>query len=127
MSLENKETKTYEILVGGKYFNESEDYLKYLMCEDVIVVNNGWWDKNWPKDKITLAVNCNDVFAWGCADAEDICHSDLKEIAEFHKKDPIWGVAAWCVKKRKQMPQAPVVAKMLEAGYDLEQLIKGDL
>lgn len=118
--------KTYEIDTDPEYFNESEDYLKYLLCEDMIVVNNGWWKKDWPKDKITISVICSDIFAWGCADAEDIDHCDLKEVAEAHAKDPMWGVAAWCIKKRKQMPQKPVAERMKAAGYDLEALVAGD-
>jgi hypothetical protein len=115
--------KTYEIIVDDAYFNEPEDYLKYLMCENLIVVNNGWWNKEWPKDRITLSVICNDVFAWGCSDAEDINYSDLEPLAKAHLKDPTWGVVAWCIKKRKQMPQKPIVDKMTEAGYNLEELI----
>lgn len=117
--------KTYQIDTSSKYFNESEDYLKYLMCEDMIVVNNGWWNKEWPEDRITIAVICNDVFAWGCADAEDILYSDLEAVARAHMKDSAWGIAAWCIKKRKQMPQKPVAEAMIKAGYDLDALVKG--
>ena len=118
--------KTYNIDTDSKYFNESEDYLKYLLCEDQIVVNNGWWDKSWPQDAITIAVNCNDVFAWGCSDAEPVLHGDLEELAKAHAKDEVWGIAAWCVKRRKCMPQKPVAEAMAKAGYDLNKLVKGE-
>lgn len=56
---------SYEIDTDEEYFNEPEDYLKVLLMEDIVFINNGWWDKNWPEDHITIYVNCNDVFAWG--------------------------------------------------------------
>lgn len=106
---------------------ESEDYLKVLLCDQVIFINNGWWlteKGQWPKDHVTLHVNCNDIFAWGCADTEDILHGELEDLYNMHVKDPIWGAAAWCIKRRKQMPQAPVAKKMKKAGYNLKELIK---
>ena len=115
--------KQYNIDTSSKYFNESEDYLKFLLCENEIIVNNGHWDKDWPKDRITISVICSDIFAWGCADAEDISHGDLENVAKAHIKDPMWGIAAWCISKRKQMPQPPVAKAMIEAGYNLQELL----
>jgi len=103
---------------------EPEDYLAYLLSHQLIIVNNGWWDKTWPKDKITLSVICNDVFAWGCADAEDINYKDLEPLYVLHKKDPYWGIASWCISKRKIRPQKPVEDSMVKAGYDIDKLIK---
>lgn len=117
-----EEKREYSIFPNSM---EPEEYLLYLLAEGVIIVNNGWWDQNWPKDKITISVICNDIFAWGCADAEDIEYKDLETIFNLHRKDPIWGIASWCIKKRKQRPQYPVERDMIEAGYDIEKLIKG--
>lgn len=103
---------------------EEEDFLKVLLCEEVLFINNGWWDKTWPKDKITIHVNCNDVFAWGCADAEDINHGELQDLYEMWKKDPAWGPAVWCIKKRKQMPQKPVEDLINKAGiWNLKEIL----
>lgn len=106
---------------------ESEDYLKVLLTEDQIIINNGWWDKEWPKDKITVAVICNDVFSWGLADAEEVLYHELPELYKMYKKDPDWGIAVWCIKKRQLMPQAPVEKLIKEAGiWDLKEIIKND-
>lgn len=115
------EEREYQIMPNRM---ESEDYLMYLLAEDCIFSNNGHWDENWPKDKITLHVICNDIFLWGCADSEDISYSDLAVLYELHRKDPHWGIASWCIKKRKQRPQSSVEKAMIEAGYDIEELIK---
>jgi hypothetical protein len=115
--------RQYEIDTASEYFSEPEDYLKFLLSEELIIVNNGWWNKDWPKDKITLSVICNDLFYWGCGDCEDIEYNDLEVLAKAHAKDERWGIAAWCIKKRKQMPRPPVAKMMVEAGYNLEELI----
>lgn len=110
-------------------YDQVEYKLAHLILEDVIFCNNGWWMTKagtpWQEDYVTLHVNCNDIFAWGCADAEDITHGEIGDFYEMWKKDSIWGPAAWCIKKRKQMPQAPVEERMVKAGYNLQELIKG--
>ncbi len=102
---------------------EDEDYLKVLLCENVAFINNGWWRKDWPQDHVSIHIGCNDVFAWGCADAEDVLCSELQDVYEHWKKDPDWGAAVWCIKKRKQMPQPPVAKILREKGYNLEELL----
>lgn len=55
---------------------------------------------------ICLFVNCNDLFAWGCADSEEVSSSEeLHELYEEYKKDPQYGVDFWCCKKRDLQPQ----------------------
>lgn len=122
--MENKEVRTYTIFPD---IMEEEDYLKVLLCEDVLFINNGWWktEKNeWPKDYITVHVNCNDVFAWGAADSEDITYSELKDLYEMWKKDENWGPAVWCIKKRQIKPQPPVEKIIKEAGiWNLDEIL----
>lgn len=106
-------------------YPEPENKLAVLLLEDVIFCNNGHWRENWPKDQITLHVNCSDVFAWACADSEDITYSEITELYEMWKKDNTWGSAAWCIKKRKERPQKPVEDRMTKAGiWNIEDLLK---
>lgn len=123
-----------KITVYKKWLDEDKDEIEhklaYLILENVIFCNNGWWyekeGKTWPQDAITMHVNCNDIFAWGCADAEDITYKEIHELCKMYRKDPNMGAAAWCIKKRKQMPQAPVEKMFRNAGiWDLEELLKG--
>ena len=108
------------------------DYkLAHLIINNVIFCNNGWWYVKegipWKEDAISLHVNCNDIFAWGCADSEDITATEIHELYRMWKKDPNWGVAAWCIKKRKMMPQKPVEDLMNKTGlYNLKELINGN-
>jgi len=117
-----EEKKEYSVFPNHMY---KEDYLKILLCEDVVFINNGYWIKDWPKDHITIHANCSDIFAWGCADAEDVLYSELKDLYQMWKKDPSWGPAVWCIKKRKQKPQEPVEDLIREAGiWNLDEILK---
>lgn len=115
-------TKTYEIYPDHM---ECEDYLKVLLTEEIVFINNGWWDKTWPTDKISVHVNCSDVFSWGAADTEDINHGELKELYDTYVKDPVWGAAIFCIKRRKQRPQTPVYDHIKNGGiWDIDEITK---
>jgi hypothetical protein len=60
-----------------------------------------------PSWNIVVYVICNDIFAWASADAESVGLHELKDLYLHFRRDPIWGTAIWCCKKRKMMPQAP--------------------
>lgn len=68
------------------------------------------------KGKPVLMVNCSDVFAWGCADAEDIpClgfndeeEKPFWELYELVRKNPKWGSTQWTILKRQLRPQLAV-------------------
>ncbi len=106
---------------------EIEEQIATLLTANVLFVNDGHWRKDWPKDHISMHVLCNDVFAWGCADAEDILYSEIEDLYFMHLKDPKGGADAWCIKKRKQMPQEPVAKQIRQAGiWNLDELVKKD-
>lgn len=107
--------------------DEIEYKLSHLLMNHVIFCNNGWWWEekgiSWPKDYITHHVNCNDVFAWGCADAEDITHEEIHGLYTMWLKDPSWGPAIWCIKKRKCKPQEPVEKEIRRLGvWNLDEI-----
>ena len=105
------------------------DYLLHLLAEGEVHVNNGWWFENegvsWPKDAISVHLNCNDTFAFSCADSEDIRFSDLKPLFELYRAHPVFGTTAWAIAKRGQFPIHPLRVKMEEAGWDVEGLVAG--
>jgi hypothetical protein len=107
----------YEI-EGVKYF-ETETAIATLLIESIIFLNSFHWEEEWnkeAKDKVSLNVNCSDVFAWGCADAETLDYKDIEDLFNHFKKDNLWGSSVWCIKKRKLMPQKPVYDKIMEIG-----------
>lgn len=61
-----------------------------------------------------LFVNANDVFAWGCADAQDLPHSEIGNLYKAHKEK--WGVTKWLCRQRQEKPQPPIVRDMKKDG-----------
>lgn len=75
-------------------------------------------------ETIVLFVNCNDVFYWGCADAEPLPLSELRRLYEMWRESPA-GPTRWCCLRRGMRPQHPVMDDMRKAGTwtaDLEAL-----
>lgn len=66
----------------------------------------------WVKRRRRFAVNCNDWFAWGCADLEDIEPEDIPllrrsmEEASAASEDE-WGLLLFATRKRGTPPQEP--------------------
>lgn len=119
-----KEDDVLYMLDGEEEF-EREVALAVLLEANVIFLNNYWWKKSWPEDarKATaLCVNCNDIFAWACADAEEIFVDELDSLYKMWLKDKTWGAALWCIQRRNLMPQKPVADAMIKAGYDLASM-----
>lgn len=106
---------------------EEELALAALLMAEQVFINDHWWREDWPevaRKATSLNVGCNDVFAWGCADSEEMSHADIEAVYDHWQKDPSWGTAVWCMIKRKQMPQNPVQKLMEDGGkWDLAQLM----
>lgn len=105
---------------------ETPQALAHMLINEVIFLNDHWWQKEWPdaaKKLASLNVNCNDVFAWGCADAEELPYDEIEPLYRMWRKDPSWGPAVWCMIRRNQMPQKPVEDSIRKAGvWDLDKL-----
>lgn len=63
-----------------------------------------------------LYVNCSDIFAWGCSDAEDYVDEQLLPLFKLFKQDREWGTAMWCMIQRKERPQKPVEDAIRKSG-----------
>lgn len=101
---------------------ENDQAIAILLAKEVVFLSNNSWRKDIPeseRQKISIHVICNDVFAWGCADCEELPYNEIENLYEFWLKDNIWGPAMWCIKQRKEMPQDPVAQRMKKAGWDL--------
>ena len=71
-----------------------------------------------------LYVTCNDVFMWGCADLEAMAHDRIAEVYGFWERDPRWGTAVWCMIRRRELPQRPVLERIRKAGiWDVDALV----
>jgi hypothetical protein len=100
--------------------------LAVLLAKEVVFINDHWWLKDWPKEAqktFSVNVNCNDVFAWGCAAAEEMFIGDIEEVYRYWEKDNDCGPAVWCMIKRREMPQAPAIKYIEKSGvFNVEEL-----
>ena len=116
-------------ICGDENDAEAEPYmLASLLASEVVFLNTHWGKPTWPEEAqktIALYVNCNDVFAWGYSDAEELSYDEIGGLFDHWQKDPEWGSAIWCIKKRKQMPQKPVENIIKNKGiWDLYEVKK---
>lgn len=103
---------------GVTYINE-EKALAELLDKGVLFANSrDFLDLDGTKGghTVVLFVNCNDIFAWGCADAEDLPHDEIANLYKAVQADPAWGAAKWCCVRRQQKPQKPAEDMMQAAG-----------
>ena len=83
------------------------------------------------QDTIALQVNCNDVFAWGCSDSEDIDYAhileddvdnELYDLLRMYLENQRWGPVKWIALKCNMAPQSPMVKAMIADGAWDEEL-----
>ena len=98
-----------------------EEAIAQLVAKGVLFANYRVYSYNEDKlnkdgKTIVLFANCSDVFAWGCADAEDVSNEEeLKSLYDYCEKYGGYeGRTIWACMKRKEQPQAPV-AKYLKS------------
>jgi hypothetical protein len=90
---------------------EAIEVLRFLIERDM-AVDMFYFDTD---DGISIAENCNDLFYWACADAEDITPSDLpllhETILDCERVLGVGGSAyagtVYACRKRKMRPQYP--------------------
>lgn len=119
MATVTKDDVYYEYTdLDGKSINEFEPHnaLAYLLLNDILIVNDHWWKKDWPEEaqkSISFGVLCSDTFSYACADAELLLFSELEDLYQHVIKDPTWGSIVWCIKKRKQKPIKPIYDELI--------------
>ena len=105
---------------------EVEQALALLLINGVILTNSYWQEKDLPTNiqaSMFIFVNCSVIFAWGCADGEDLPYASIEKLYRMWRKDPMWGSAVWCMVTRNEMPQKPVEDRIREIGiWDLDSL-----
>jgi hypothetical protein len=90
---------------------ESNLFLSTVICKEEFE------DEDRPLEKTTgIYVNANDVFAWGCADAEPITTQEIKELFTMWYHDRAWGCIKWLCRKRNKTPQQPIIDDMKKEG-----------
>ncbi len=72
-----------------------------------------WETADGDKGPCSIHVNCNDLFAWGCADSEPL---PMSEIGAFYKAWKAGRVDNWASARRNLQPQSPIRDRMKKNG-----------
>lgn len=98
---------------GQEYFEKSHA-IAAMLADEVIWYSNG-----------SLYANCNDIFAWATADAEEFAEKDVITMFKMYHKDRSWGIGLWVAIQRKEMPQDAVCESIKKSGlWNLEEFAK---
>jgi len=118
--------RDYYFCIEGKKMPNYEAMVAYLLDQDILFLNNYQYFQDWNNqmgDKtMCLFVNCNDVFAWACADAESVTLTELPHLFELVQKNYVWGSTIWTCLKRKRQPQKTIKDRMVKLGIWTEEL-----
>lgn len=120
----------YVLFPGKKYtdiynslhpINNSKSITDEYTVEDFILIQlllDGKLFINQLKGSISiqLFLLCNDLFMWGCSDAEEIKYDELGIIYKMHMEDRVWGTDKYVCIKRNLKPQKPVIKNMKKDG-----------
>ena len=109
--------------INGEEHCDHELALAWLLEHGVLMANERETMYEGQKEgkTIVLYVLCSDIFAWACADAEDLPLDQVSVLYKAVKADPKWGAAKWCAKKRECLPQQPAIDLMKKDGaWDAE-------
>ncbi len=115
---------------AGKTNSEfsEERALAAMLLAEAIFLNSNWSKDEWPADAkktVAICVLTNDVFMWGCADAEVINYDEIEAVYRYWVKDRCWGTAIWATIRNKELPQKPVADSIRKGGiWDLDALTK---
>lgn len=83
-----------------------------------------WWRTDGDYAPVTLLVNCNDEFVWGCSDCEILTPEDIPDLklAIIDAKaagDQRHGALLWVARKRGQRPQGAMYKYLKESIHPL--------
>ena len=93
---------------------DEEEMVAYLLSQNIIFIGEKEILHHGESLGFTscLFVCCNDVFAWGCADCENLPYGEINTLYDMCISDDIYGAVKWCCFQRNQKPQNPVVKMM---------------
>lgn len=107
--------------LDGEEYCMKELALARMLQADILFCNTGYFGEGEMREQtVVLFVNCNDLFAWGCADAEPVREDEIGDLYKAWQSGK-YGVDKWCCKRRKQQPQGPMEKLIRAAGeWDAE-------
>ena len=66
--------------------------------------------------EVSLFINTSDIFAWACADCEEVELDELDSVVSEITNDPKWGVVKWVCRRENLQPQSAIKREMKGEG-----------
>jgi hypothetical protein len=79
--------------------------LKFIQDLLVLIAQYDAWDTLYWNSSLEFYISCNDIFYWGCADAEDVNKKTFPILRKAFKDAGNDGVLLYCARQRKMRPQ----------------------
>lgn len=92
---------------------EEEMAVAELLADEVLLIG-GFTRSDGDLRPAQLLVIANDVWMWGCADAEVLPMNEIRSLYEMWGEDKKWGSTWWCCKQRNMQPQKPMRDDMIK-------------
>ena len=90
---------------GGKRVSEANPFDRFVRCLLALTARHDVSDQLMWTEDLEFAVNCNDAFWWGTADAEDVTPETLPELGHSLEDGGEDGMLLYCARRRKMRPQ----------------------
>ena len=102
--------------IGDTLRCDDEGVISLFLEQNICFLNNCKTDTG--NDILTVYLNCSDVFAWGCSDAETITYDDILPLYLMYREpnNKVWGTTKWVCQKRNEKPQKAVEQRMRDCG-----------
>ena len=104
---EKQEGWNEALMAMSVHAEEMEPFLRELPDSVLQMIIYDIIDVTMDGGKPVMFVNCNDLFYWACADAEDITLEDIPDLERAISECPNLGHLLWCCRKRGMRPQGP--------------------
>lgn len=117
--------RSYWFDINGKREPDESSMVAELLEKDILFLNSyKCIDAIGEVQSATmvLLLNCNDVFAWGCADAESVTLDELPVLFDMYEQNGECGPTQWVCIKRNEQPQLPVIDWLKEHNCWTSQL-----
>ncbi|HEY6020205.1 MAG TPA: hypothetical protein VIY48_09975 [Candidatus Paceibacterota bacterium] len=119
----NEDVRTYIMEAFWDFYKKCQTPTpEWKMTIEMVARGVAMWT-SWDEDEQVhhdkddvLCLNVNDMFCWGCADAEQVRETEIAEVYAAWKADPGWGLVKWAARKRNLQPQRPVIELMKKHG-----------
>jgi hypothetical protein len=122
--------RDYYVDIDGEKVPNEEAMAAWLLDNNYLFLNSRKFIEEYggketiQPETLVLFLNCNDVFAWACADACEVTFSDLPRLFNMIRVDEKHGGTKFACIKRNLQPQKPLKDMMIKDGSWTEELDK---